>query len=66
MQKKRTPDGYMEDAKGNLVPIENVREIDLMRDRLVRDIIAKAENFSANPVSEISWVAISMETISPT
>lgn len=41
-QNKSIPDGYMQDAKGALWPKENIREIDLMRDSIVREIAAKA------------------------
>lgn len=33
---------YKQDAKGNLVPLANIREIDLLRDELVLEIAAKA------------------------
>ena len=33
---------YREDAKGNLVPLANIRELDLLRDELVVEIAAKA------------------------
>lgn len=36
------PDGYKEDAKGNLVPISKIKEIDLMRDNLVMEITEEA------------------------
>ena len=32
---------YKEDARGNLVPVANIREIDLLRDELVMDIVAR-------------------------
>lgn len=34
-------DGYMMDAKGRWVPIEQVKDIDKLRDRLVCDIVAE-------------------------
>lgn len=37
------PDGYLADSAGRLVPIESIRPIDIERDKLVRDIIAKAK-----------------------
>lgn len=40
---KTIPDGYMRDAKGALWPTETVREIDLVRDELVREIVTKAK-----------------------
>ena len=36
------PDGYMQNAQGHLVPVEQIAPIDLARDELVRDIVAKA------------------------
>ena len=33
---------YREDAKGNLVPLASIREIDLLRDELVTEIASKA------------------------
>ena len=33
---------YKKDARGNLVPIANIRPIDLLRDELVQKIIARA------------------------
>ena len=39
----QTPDGYLKDAQGRLVPISNVREIDQTRDQLVKEIVSKAK-----------------------
>ena len=39
---KPIPDGYMCDAKGALWPIEKIREIDRLRDELVREIAKNA------------------------
>ncbi len=39
---KQIPEGYKEDAKGNLIPLANIREIDLMRDEEVKQMIAEA------------------------
>lgn len=36
------PEGYMEDSRGALMPVERVREIDRLRDNLVREIVAGA------------------------
>lgn len=36
------PAGYKEDAKGNLVPVSKIKEIDLMRDNLVFEIVQEA------------------------
>lgn len=39
---KQIPDGYMSDAKGALWPVDKVREIDRLRDELVREIAKNA------------------------
>lgn len=51
---------YMEDAKGRLVPKENIEEIDLTRDDLVNDLIQKGLNlqedmkaFKENAMAEV-------------
>lgn len=36
------PEGFMADSAGRLVPIDTIRPIDIERDKLVRDIAAKA------------------------
>ena len=41
------PAGFMQDARGSLVPIDRIREIDIVRDELVREIVAKAKSQSA-------------------
>ncbi|MDR2697216.1 MAG: DUF3164 family protein [Holophagales bacterium] len=38
----KVPEGYIKDARNALIPIENVREIDLKRDALVKELIAEA------------------------
>ncbi|MCD5362770.1 DUF3164 family protein [Chromobacterium aquaticum] len=37
------PQGYKQDAKGRLIPIEAIKPIDLERDQLVAEIIEKAQ-----------------------
>ena len=37
------PDGYRADSRGNLIPLANIREVDLMRDSLVRCLIEQAK-----------------------
>lgn len=39
---------YREDAKGNLVPLANIREIDLLRDELVTEIASGARTVQDN------------------
>lgn len=46
IETKTIPEGYMQDAKGALWPKDTVREIDLMRDELVREIVARAKEQS--------------------
>lgn len=41
-----TPAGYLKNAKGHLVPQELVKPIDALRDELVRDLCAEANNIS--------------------
>lgn len=41
------PDGYRLDAKQRLVPIAHIKEIDLLRDTVVTDIVAKALTINA-------------------
>lgn len=40
------PDGFMADSAGRLVPISTIRPIDIERDKLVREIVAKALDLS--------------------
>lgn len=47
MQNKEVPDGYMMNNLGHLVPIEVIKEIDLARDGLVKDIAAKAKDVNS-------------------
>lgn len=39
-------DNFMEDAKGRLVPIEMIKPVDLQRNELVLEIVAKAQKVS--------------------
>jgi hypothetical protein len=41
------PEGYMQDAKGSLIPIDMVKEIDKLRDSLVKEIAQKAAEMSS-------------------
>lgn len=43
MQTPNIPEGYKPDANGNLIPLANIREVDLLRDELVNELAAKAE-----------------------
>ena len=42
---------YRQDAKGNLIPLENIKETDLLRDELVMEIVAKAQVVRDNIVA---------------
>jgi hypothetical protein len=46
MSKNWDLENYVEDAKGNLIPRENVRQIDLDRDGLVKDLIQDAKGYA--------------------
>lgn len=37
------PEGYMQDARGALIPLGNIREIDMLRHQLVMQIVEEAE-----------------------
>lgn len=39
---KQIPEGYMADHRGALIPIANIKEIDLLRDQVVKECIGKA------------------------
>ena len=41
------PAGYMENAQGSLVPVTNIRQIDLERDALVKEIVKSAQYLAA-------------------
>jgi hypothetical protein len=41
------PAGYMQTASGSLVPIGNIKPIDIERDKLVREIVARAQALNA-------------------
>lgn len=36
------PDGYMKNHRGALIPLENIEEIDFVRDNLVKECVARA------------------------
>lgn len=47
MTEKQLPEGYKRNAVGNLVPIENIREIDLVRDEFVQGVVKNAKRTNA-------------------
>lgn len=63
------PEGYMKDAQGRLVPLDQVREIDRTRDELVRELIRGAKEaqqhmgrFKAGAMADIgAFVELSAE-----
>lgn len=46
MSENVVPEGYMVNAKGQLVPSESVKEIDKLRDELVREMVRKGAEMS--------------------
>lgn len=46
-EEQKVPDGYMRNAVGHLVPIESIKEVDLLRDGLVKKIVAEARDVSS-------------------
>lgn len=46
MNQPTTPQGYMKDPVGRLVPIESVKPIDIERDKLVKEIIGRAKTLN--------------------
>ena len=45
--KNEVPEGYMKNSRGGLDPVELVKEIDRLRDEMVREIIAKSLDMNA-------------------
>jgi hypothetical protein len=44
--KTAAPEGYMEDSQGRLVPREMIKEVDLVRNDLVMELISKAQTLA--------------------
>ena len=42
------PDGYMANAKGHLIPVANVKEVDKLRNELTHHIVAAAKELQAS------------------
>lgn len=42
MNTTQIPEGYMPDHRGALIPVANIKEIDLLRDQLVKECVTKA------------------------
>ena len=47
LERKAIPEGYMEDSQGRLVPVAMVKDIDKIRDELVRRMVVKAREVRA-------------------
>lgn len=43
---KKVPEGYRQDAKGRLVPVESIRPIDIERDALIEHLVKQAQELS--------------------
>ena len=41
------PDGYRRDAQGRLVPVEQIKEVDLVRDELIHELVSAARDLQA-------------------
>ena len=50
------PDGYKKDAQGRLIPISLVKDVDLLRDELVCEVVEKAKEQSEALTNFKSWV----------
>jgi hypothetical protein len=47
MSSKKVPEGFREDGQGRMVAVENIKEIDLLRDELVKELVDKARDVNA-------------------
>jgi len=45
-QKTEVPEGYKQDARGHLVPLDLIKPIDIARDDLVRELVAAGQTLS--------------------
>ncbi|MCC5790938.1 MAG: DUF3164 family protein [Opitutales bacterium] len=54
--KTEIPEGYMEDHKGRLVPTSSIKEIDITRDNLVKEIVSQAKKLS-EAISQFRLIA---------
>ncbi len=61
MSEVAVPEGYRENALGELIPVSRIKAVDLLRDELVNNIVQKAKalqpqlvEFKANSMSEIA------------
>ena len=51
MDQSQTPEGYMRNAQGHLVPLALVKPFDQERDRLVRELVAVAKTLNASLIA---------------
>jgi hypothetical protein len=69
MASKKIPEGFREDSQGRLIAIENIKEIDQLRDGLVQEIVEKARvvhatlaHFKAEAFGDIAaFISLSAE-----
>jgi hypothetical protein len=69
MNNDTVPSGYMKDHRGSLIPIDLVKEIDKLRDSVVREIVSEAiklsdvlSDFKARAMGDIeTFIALSAE-----
>ncbi|WP_354624866.1 DUF3164 family protein [Psychromonas sp. MME2] len=54
-EKNNIPEGYRRNAHGNLVRIENIKQIDLLRDELVLKIAEKAQGLQTLIAEHKAW-----------
>ena len=47
LNESQLPDGYMENAQGYLIPVSQVRPVDIARDELVKEKIEKIKALQA-------------------
>lgn len=51
MNTQTTPEGYRLNDKGHLIPVDKIKDIDLLRDELVQKLISRAKELQANMTS---------------
>lgn len=51
MNTQTTPEGYRLNDKGHLIPVDKIKDIDLLRDELVQKLISQAKELQANMTS---------------
>lgn len=51
MNTQTAPEGYRLNDKGHLIPVDKIKDIDLLRDELVQKLISQAKELQANMTS---------------